>query len=200
MCETKTKDLDDRNYLHIKNHAWKVYRKDFDFIICCDADEVLYHPMGLAAALAKETASIIYPQGWNVYSELAPDPHDILKVSTGFIDPNFGKCVCFDPKRIEDMNYGFGAHECNPTGDVQYNEDKYYLLHFRCLGGVERMISRHREYAERMSAFNRSGGYGFHYLRSEAKIQAEWERNISRSFQPPFINRNLGHWNKVDLV
>jgi glycosyltransferase involved in cell wall biosynthesis len=209
ILETKTKDLDDRNYLHIKNHVWKkIYldsidgwlHKEFDFIICCDADEVLYHPDGLANALKWETKSVIKSIGWNVYSELAPDPHDILKVSTGFPDPNFGKCVCFDPKRIESMNYGWGAHECNPVGDVTYNWDEYYLLHFRCLGGVQRMIDRHREYSQRMSAFNQANGYGFHYLRSEAEIQAEWERNISRSEKAWFINHNLGHWNKVDLV
>lgn len=192
MFETKTKDLDDRNYLHIKNQTWKAYRDDFDFIICCDADEVLYHPDGLVQALTnaiwRDQASIIHPQGWNVYSELAPDLNDILKVSTGFPDPNFSKCVCFDPRRIEGMNYGWGAHSCNPTGDVKYSADQYYLLHFRCLGGVQRMIDRHREYAERMSAFNQANGYGFHYLRSEAEIQAEWERNISRSEKASFIN------------
>ena len=188
IFETKTKDLDDRNYLHIKNHIWKHCRNEFDFMICCDADEVLYHPLGLATALEKEAASVIHPQGWNVYSELPPDQHDILKVSTGFPDPNFSKCVCFDPKRVEEMNYGWGAHSCNPTGDVQYSGGEYYLFHFRCLGGVQRMIDRHREYAERMSAFNQANGYGFHYLRSEAEIQAEWERNISRSEKASFIN------------
>jgi hypothetical protein len=149
---------------------------------------VLYHPLGLATALEKEAASVIHPQGWNVYSELPPDQHDILKVSTGFPDPNFSKCVCFDPKRVEEMNYGWGAHSCNPTGDVQYSGGEYYLFHFRCLGGVQRMIDRHREYAQRMSAFNQANGYGFHYLRSEAEIQAEWERNIGRSEKAGFIN------------
>lgn len=182
-----TKDLDDRNYLYIKNDVWKVVRDKFDFVIVCDADEVLYHPEGLSNAFSKETASVIHPIGWNVYSDLPPDANDILKVSTGFHDPNFSKCVCFDPKRIEAMNYGWGAHSCNPKGDVVFNTNEYYLLHVRCLGGVQRMIDRHREYAERMSEFNRSHGYGFHYLRSEEAIRKEWAQNMAKSEKAYFI-------------
>lgn len=187
ILDTKTKDLDDRNYLHIKNHFWKQYRKQFDFVITCDADEVLYHPAGLATALKKETASVIHPKGWNVYSELGPDEKDILKVSTGFYDPNFSKCVCFAPKKIEEINYGWGAHSCNPTGDVEYSADQYYLLHFRCLGGSQRMIDRHKAYAERISDFNKRSGHGFHYFRTESEIRQEWQTNIAKSEPAPFI-------------
>lgn len=185
--DTRAAGLDDRNYLYIKNDYWKRHRDDFDFIICCDADEVLFHPLGLANALEKETGSIIHPIGWNVYSESAPDKADILKVSTGFPDPNFSKCVCFDPKRIESINYGWGAHGCNPTGDVEYSANDYYLLHVRCLGGAQRMIDRHRAYSERMSEFNRVHGLGFHYLRSDQEIQQEWARNIAKSREADFI-------------
>lgn len=187
VLRSVTSDLDDRNYLHIKNEAWKFYRNNYDFVIACDADEVLYHPEGLATALAKETASVIHPIGWNVYSDLDPDPNDILKVNTGFLDPNFSKCVCFDPVRIQEMNYGWGAHSCNPNGDVVFNTNEYYLLHVRCLGGVQRMIDRHREYAERMSEFNRTRGYGFHYLRSEDQIRQEWAQNMAKSEKAYFI-------------
>lgn len=186
--ETIAPSLDDRNYLHIKNDVWKKYRRDFDFVICCDADEVLYHPKGLLNALKEETASVIRTSGWNVYSDLPPDLDNILKVSTGFFDDNFSKYVCFDPKRIESMNYVWGAHNCNPRGDVVFSQQEYYLLHVRCLGGVQRMIDRHQEYAARMSEFNRVNGLGFHYLRTQQQILEEWDKNTKRSKPAPFIN------------
>lgn len=184
---TKVNTLDDRNYLYVKNEVWKDYRNEFDYVICCDADEVLYSQYGIVNALLAERPSVVQPTGWNVYSELPPDPADILKVNTGFIDQNFSKCVCFDPKRIEEMNFVWGAHSCNPVGDVEYNTMKAYLMHFRCLGGVQRMIDRHKAYAERMSEFNRARGLGFHYFRSDKEIRDEWQRNIARSSKATFI-------------
>lgn len=185
---TRATGLDDRNYLHIKNEFWKTYRDEYDFVICCDADEVLYHPKGLVNALKEETASVIRTQGWNVYSDQDPDPENILKINTGFFDPNFSKYVCFDPKRIESMNYVWGAHNCNPTGDVAFSQSQYYLLHVRCVGGVQRMIDRHQAYAARMSEFNRVNGLGFHYLRSEIEIRNEWANNIAISKPALFIH------------
>jgi len=180
-------ELDDRNYLQIKNHFWKDYR-DYDFVICCDADEVLYHPDTLYSALNREqTATIIKPQGWNVYSSLQIHKSNVLEISTGFFDTNFSKTVCFDPHEIKEINYQFGAHTCKPTGNVVYSSDSYYLLHIRCIGGVQRMIDRHKAYSERMSDFNKKNGLGVHYLRSEQEIKEEWKRNILRSKIADFI-------------
>lgn len=188
LAQSPAQSLDDRNYLQIKNEFWKRYRHYYDFIICCDADEILYHPKGLVHALSIEIGSVICTTGWNVYSEQAPDPYDILKINTGFEDSNFNKYVCFDPKRVEEMNYGWGAHNCSPTGDVVFSKNEYYLLHVRCLGGVQRMIDRHQAYAARMSEFNRINGLGHHYLRSEQEIMREWTNNISKSKPAPFLH------------
>ncbi len=174
--------LDDRDYLKIKNNCWK--GSFDDFVIVCDMDEILYDPKLLEKLNYYRTVGMTIPStiGWNVYSEKAlTDDSDLIRdFNEGFIDPAFSKRIIFNPKAIKEINYQYGAHKCNPIGKVIPSTSALQVRHYRCLGGVQRMIDRHKMYAPRMSQFNLKHRLSFHYLRTEEEIRKEWAQNIAK--------------------
>ena len=185
--------LDDQAYLDVKNHAWK--GSDSDWCIVCDCDEVLYFPTikmdnvihdvvydtkALLLQACREQKTIIKTKGWNIYSESMPQ-NDLLEITTGYRFDNYSKSVIFNPKEIKSINYKPGAHICEPVGNVVYSEESLYLLHYKNIGGVERLLRRNAEYRKRLSYNNKKMGYGIHYLDSEAKVRKEWNERIAKS-------------------
>lgn len=166
--------LDDQCYLDIKNHAWK--RSKADWVIVVDDDEILYHPQ-LAQKLQQATAqgiTIFKPQGYSLYSDQMPK-ESFLEVNTGFKDDKYSKLCVFNPQKITDIGYIYGCHEVGrrfPQGVVNFSND-LYLLHYHGVGGVDRMISRHKKYAERRSPLNKKWGLGKEYD-YEAESKRKW--------------------------
>jgi len=166
--------LDDGVYLDIKNHVWK--RSNADFVIVVDDDEILYHPdlmMKLEQAKA-EGYTVIKPKGFSIYSNEMPK-ESWLEVMTGFVDEKYSKLCCFNPKKITDIRYVYGCHEANPKGEV-YLKNDLALLHYHGVGGVERMISRHKLYSERLSPLNKRWDLGKEYTDS-GESKREWFKN-----------------------
>lgn len=181
--------LDDQAYLDVKNNCWK--GSDADWVIVCDCDELIL-PTRLMCkkpfidaniSITTEWSqghTIFKTIGWNVYSESMPQ-NDLLEITTGYRFDNYSKSIIFNPKEIKEINYKPGAHICNPIGNVVYSEESLYLLHYKNIGGVERLLKRNAEYRKRLSYNNKKMGYGIHYLDSEAKIRKEWSERIAKS-------------------
>ena len=174
----KVGTLDDRGYLEIKNAKRRGWN------IVCDADELLYHPAGLrkmAEIEAQLGATFLDVKGFNIYSKKGLSEVDnLLDIDTGYFYEPFDKKICFNGSKLR-PNYFYGAHHWKPKGTVKSSKTKFYLLHYRCIGGVQRMIDRHAEYKSRMSSYNIAKKLGVHYLRSESDIRKEWDMNIHRS-------------------
>ena len=152
--------LDDGVYLDIKNHEWK--KSKADWVIVVDDDEIFGH---IAHLYDKRDYTIIKPQGFSVFSNEMPK-EDWLELQTGVEDNNYSKLCCFRPDRITDINYVYGCHEARPKGDVNICTDSHMvLMHYRAVGGVERLIKRHREYEPRrqLSPINMRWNLGGHY-------------------------------------
>ena len=177
--------LDDRAFLQVKNSS----NLGKDWVIVCDTDEVLFHPLGLRHAIMNESdkgSTFLRVKGFNIYSEAGlQDVEELLDINTGFPYQPFDKNIAFKPEHIK-PNFAWGAHRWSPKGRVIASASQFYLLHYRCIGGVERMIQRHSEYKERMSKFNLDNRLSYHYLRSEAEIRREWEENMQKikPFEP----------------
>ena len=77
------------------------------------------------------------------------------------------------------MGYHAGAH--NYTAKGKLSKAEYVLRHYRCVGGVDRLIERHNIYAKRMSKNNLEKGWGVHYLRTKSEIEREWSQNCLKS-------------------
>jgi len=171
--------LDDQAYLDVKNHCWKGI--DADWVIIVDCDEIVATNRGdLYGEIGRST--IFETIGWNVYSNEMPK-ESLSEITTGYQFDNYSKTVIFNPKEIKEINYKPGAHDCNPIGNIIYaNEsDIPYLLHYKHIGGVERLLKRNREYMKRMSANNKRKGWGCHYWQPEAQTRREFAERLAIS-------------------
>ncbi len=163
--------LDDRAYLQVKNHAWKDHR-DADYVIVCDADEILYDiPFD-------PTADIFRAVGYNMYSEVIPSSWD--EINMGYKESAYSKAIMFNPRKLKEINYGYGCHGAKPVvyGDpIKTNVDttSTQLRHMRYIGGVQRIIDRYALYKSRMCDFNIENGFGQQYLSEVESLKNDWE-------------------------
>lgn len=162
--------LSDKEYLKIKNFCWK--RSRADYVIVCDSDEILQEPKN-------PTGTIIKTQGFNIFSHNMPQD-DFFEIQTGILDNNYSKSVMFSPK-LNEIGYVYGCHEARPKGDVVYSDETLWLLHYRNIGGPQRLIDRHKIYRKRMSAHNMELKLGIHYLYEDERREREWNEHYNRS-------------------
>jgi glycosyltransferase involved in cell wall biosynthesis len=175
--------FDDRSNMDLKNSCWKKSHPGNDrrdYVIVVDADEVLMGNSHKYRLRTIKDATIFKTQGWNVFSYRMPE-QSWYDVTNGIHEENYSKAVIFDPKAITDINYRAGAHVCSPKGRVQWSEETLYLLHYRNVGGPERLVKRHAAYRERFSDENKQRGWGYHCMWEDQKRIKEWYEKYSRS-------------------
>ncbi len=170
--------LDDREYLRIKNTAWK--ESSADYVIVCDMDELLYHPeiKSYLEESLREGVNIFETQGIDMFSNQMPIlGKPIQLINTGILSPAYSKRVIFSPKI--DINYEYGCHKSNPHGNLKWDKSRSLKVHhYRSIGGAMRLLKRHKAYQKRMCEYNRKKGLGSHYLRSDIQIINDFERNL----------------------
>ena len=178
--------LDDGLYLDIKCRAWK--QSKADWVIVVDDDEILYHP-DLVMKLQEATArgvTIFKPQGFSIYSNEMPR-ESFLEVLNGFDDAKYSKLCVFNPSRVTDIGYIYGCHEVksgHPKGHIVMEND-LYLLHYHGVGGVQRMIARHEQYAQRLSPLNKRWGLGKEYGNSAESKRVWFKQQIEKCYTFP---------------
>lgn len=173
-------ELNDKEYLNIKNNCWK--NNQDDWVIVCDADEFLYHQT-LRATLAickLNQFSIIKTKGFNIFSENMPE-NDIFEVKTGVFDENYSKKVIFDPKKLTEIGYIYGCHVAKPAGYIRETTPFLTLFHYRNIGGPHKLAERHAIYRHRMAKINLKLGLGVHYLQSDEERTAHWVKTYAES-------------------
>jgi glycosyltransferase involved in cell wall biosynthesis len=174
--------LDDIAYLNIKNNAWK--NSEADYCIVCDCDEILFFLPYPERKLFEENlengTTIFKTHGWNIYSNEIPKD-DLLEITTGYTFDNYSKFIMFSPQKIAEMNYQPGAHKCSPYGEIKYSDEVLYLLHYKNIGGVERLLNRNRLFSKRMSVNNMKNGFGSHYNEAEGKTRKVFAERLAKS-------------------
>jgi len=178
--------LSDSDYLEVKNNCWKGAQTDW--VIVCDADEFVYFPKGLffhkitdlqwLACMASLDYTILEPEGYHIYSNNLPEK-DILEINTGLPDTKYNKPIMFNPKKIKEINFVPGSHRAQPLGEVKTYLSFPKLLHYRFIGGPQRLIDRHAEYRLRLCAENLEKRWGTQYLISDDKRKTEWLDNYA---------------------
>lgn len=181
-----TQFFDDQENMNLKNNCWK--GSDADWVIVCDCDEVL-HDGSLNTEQIKDVIedqhrsgiTIFKTEGWQVMSDKMPPDDCILCETNGYFFGNYSKRILFNPSAITSINYGLGAHECNPSGIVEWSMFSLYVLHYKHIGGLQRTIDRYNQYKPRMSKFNRKHGHGRHYNRTVSSLRQEWAERMAKS-------------------
>lgn len=181
--------LDDGQYLEVKNNCWKESRGIADYVIVCDADEFLFHRNLdlLLEKFLKKKISIPRTKGFQMVSEVEP-VDSILEVDTGFRYKRFNKSIIFNPNLIDEINYNYGSHNHKASGVVRKSFIRLNVLHYRFIGGFERMNKRHEEYKRRLSEFNRLNRFGVEYQKNSDEKKKEWDALLKRSKKLFFLD------------
>jgi glycosyltransferase involved in cell wall biosynthesis len=177
--------LDDFEYKKLKNNCWR--GSTADWVIIVDDDEILYNE-DLKFILNQgrvNGATIFKPQGYSMHSDSMPK-EDWLEIRTGFRDNNYSKLCIFNPSEIKEIGYEFGCHahmKGYPQGRMVFGRDQLYLLHYRSVGGVDRLLKRWAEYEPRRqkSAINMRWNLGKQYAQKETDIRKEWAQSLEKS-------------------
>jgi hypothetical protein len=165
-------ELNDQWYLDVKNNCWKECRgKGIDYVIVCDADEFILID-DLKGSAPKVT-------GYNIISDYLPID-EITEINTGDYSEGYSKQAIFSPDKITEIKYVHGCHKNHMEGEIT-TEGNCRLLHYRQIGGVERIIKRHDLYRNRMSSFNKTHKMGWHYNHSDDQKRIEWDHLKSKA-------------------
>lgn len=178
--------LDDQAYIDVKNNCWK--GSQADWVIIVDDDEILWHPNLLNILIESTICSIpvcaFKPNGYSIYSDSMPI-NSWLEITTGFEDEKYSKICCFNPQKIQSINYVYGCHECNPvTNGISVIANRgINLLHYHGVGGAERMIKRHQLYEPRRqkSQVNMRWGLGKEYGYSAESKRKWFQEQLEKS-------------------
>jgi len=176
-------EIRDDIYLDIKNNIWKESIGKADWVIVCDADEILYHPhlVGKLEELKEKGISIIKPHGFDMYAESFPEK-SLFEISNGIKDNRFlGKCIIFNPNLIKEINYSIGSHRCYPTGKIKYyKKEDIKLLHYKYLG-IDYLINRNEKHQSRLSNYNKENNFGIHYMFEKEVVKKNFYTNLANS-------------------
>lgn len=157
--------LSDSEYLKIKNNCWK--KSTTDWVLVCDCDELLDIDENNLINENNKDTTIIKPEGYSLMNN--SDEINLNDMEFGFRDFGFDKCVLFNSNKIKEINYSPGCHSCLPSGVVNYNTNKYRLLHYKYLS-PQYSVDRHKMFGERLSEDNKKRGWGIHYTFSPDSI------------------------------
>lgn len=164
--------VDEHEYCRIKDESWK--GTTADWVIVVDADELIFFPKGAEATIAeyeRQGVNIVKPYGYEMFTDTYPTTEGQIydEVKMGAPDNQwYSKPAMFSAKRVKETHYGLGAHQCsgklvsgvsfsNPTA---YSIPETFLLHFKHLGGVERLAKRYDEVYARQLPINHKMGWG----------------------------------------
>jgi UDP:flavonoid glycosyltransferase YjiC (YdhE family) len=189
LCERRIFDtggeVRDDLLIKLKNEAWKESRGQAEWVIVCDADEFIYHPDLPAYLKSCQQRGITIPQptGFNMVSEKWPEPGSQIweQMREGRPDLFFSKKALFDPNAVSEINYDPGAHACSPVGRIKVERDpQLKLLHYKYIGGADRLRERRERFTRRLSQVNKKHGWGTQAGASDALREYAYEKSIAR--------------------
>lgn len=180
-------EIDDFKYKKIKDNCWKKITKGW--IIMADMDEFLcVTEYELLEELYNGT-SILRVDGIDMIGEsntLDLSDIDLQTIKKYYIQIHPGtqkgaesKNLCFLREKIKEMNYTYGAHDCNPTGNIVWSSKIYINKHMAMLGlkfFINKMIQRYLR-----SSNMQKKGLATHYTNDIENITASFNHLLTNS-------------------
>ena len=159
--------------------AWKSSRKQADYVIVVNIDELVYHPDPRAALrmARQENITVIDTRGWEMVGDALPTSGPLWQaIPQGVHSKAESKTAIFDPDAIVEINYGPGRHKAAPQGAIRgYKQPLFDMLHYKYLS-ADYLVERYRELGQRMRAGDVRSGYGTQYTKTETELRAEHQR------------------------
>lgn len=154
--------------MYIRNNIWNDVTSGW--VIMCDMDEWLEITETDIISEEEKGTTIINTKGFNIVGNsktIDLSDIDLFTLNEGVYDDNFSKRILFKVPDVR-INFWWGAHTCNPIGNIKYSEKIYILKHMNFLG-EEYLVEKHRKRYERNELMRYRGMNG-HYSNKTAKV------------------------------
>lgn len=174
---------DDFLFSNLKNRVFKQFVQEKPaWVFIVDMDEWLDIDQNTLEQEELKGTTILSVKGYNMIGEsksIDLKDIDITKINKCVESHYYNKNVCFLYPLVSDINYGMGAHSCNPVGVVKFSENIYKLKHMKYLG-LEYMIDKNKiQYAR--SHEMRKLGHCIHYYDNVSMVINEYNNLLNRS-------------------
>lgn len=167
-CEVRFDDNDklrDEPLIQIKNNCWKDAKTDW--VLVCDLDELLDINEAQLKEEEKLGTTIIRSKAYDMVD--MKDKLDIPGMKYGARAPYQDKAYLFNRKFISEINYGPGAHTCNPMGFIKYSKKIYKLYHY-CYINYDITVEKYRVCRARIKPEDMKDDMGY-YIESPEEIK-----------------------------
>ena len=158
--------------MYIRNNIWNDVTSGW--VIMCDMDEWLEITEKDLIGEEEKGTTIINTTGCNIVANsktIDLSDIDLFTLNEGVYSDNFSKKILFKVPDVR-INFWWGAHTCNPTGNVKYSEHVYTLKHMNYLG-VDYLVEKHRKRYDR-NELMRYKGMNKHYSNEKEKVIHEF--------------------------
>ena len=170
--------INDFQYVEIKDNCWKSIEKGW--IIVADMDEFLCVTEDELAKEMNAGVSILNVKGYDMIGEsktINLTDIDLQNINKFVENENESKKLCFLRETINEMNYGVGAHSCNPQGTVVYSSTTYINKHMSSLG-LPFLTNKLTERYKRADVM-RKYGLATHYTDEISKIENIYNTHLN---------------------
>lgn len=168
-----------------RNHYWKRFKDDFNYVFIVDVDEIVYDD-NLIENLSKgvdcflsEGVDIITNSFKNISKQIKQYTDINLFLDSVKFFPNLNKINIFNPKTFH-PNYNDGCHISKPIGKIPNIVQSTYLLHFKHIGYklfLKNAISKEKRY----NFHSKKYGHGFHYSLDKLLTNEQYNEKISNT-------------------
>ncbi len=168
----------DRRHMDIKNNCWKTAKTDW--VLMCDLDELVDIT---AAELKVEESFGTSMIRFQVYDMInMEDNLDFANMKYGVKSPIPSKFFLFNKKYIREINYGPGAHTCNPVGTVVYSKGEYRVFHYVSIN-EDLTIAKCKRKSETLSPENIKMGWGMYVFMTPEEIRQEYTEERKKAIK-----------------
>lgn len=190
-------EKDNDAHKKLKDSCWKEAVNEYDFIIVCDIDEVLYFPQGIEKVLDRLEGSynVLGVKNYALVEDYKPERKEgLLMHQMGlrwYLQPSnhkaqykcvgMAKFVLF--RNDAHIRWSVGQHIA--YGDnlkaLFVDESECISLHIYAGFGVDYKIARNKMQRDRLSLNNKNKGYSSHYKKSEDEMRREYRECQEKS-------------------
>lgn len=179
--------LNDRIHMELKNSCWTT--AGTDWVLVCDLDELLDITEEELKQEESNGNTIIRTEAWTMIN--LENNYDFQNITHGYRDHGYDKSLLFNKKFIQSINYGAGAHDCKPVGNVKYS-NKSYPIHHYMLINPDHFVAKCKVTQQRLSEENKRNNWGYQVQKTEEVLRSDFEmlRDRARAQNAP-LRRKL---------
>jgi len=133
-------------------------------------DELIDITEGSLLLEERNGINVINTFGYNMIN--LNDGFNLQNITHGFReDILYDKCLIFNKKFVETMDWTVGCHQCNPKGkDIRFSSNRFTLLHYKYIN-EDYVVNRYKEFYLRQSSKNITNNWSNHYNVNEYELR-----------------------------